>query len=448
MNTVDTVVIGAGHAGLATSRWLTRAGREHVVLDRGRVAERWRTERWDSLHLLSPNWMARLPGWCYTGPDPEGYMSRADFVDYLERYAASFDAPVLHGTAVDRVWAGRSGRYAVETSAGRWLAKNVVVATGPWALPVVPAGLTGAAMTAPAGRPAVGCRAGTGGLAVLAANDYRNPAQLPPGGVLVIGASSSGVQITDELARAGRRVVLAVGRHARAPRRYRGMDLYWWLERTGRTAQTIDQVADVGVARAEPSLQLVGRNEAPDADLDLATLQSAGVQLTGRFDGIDELGRARFRPDLQARVDDADRRMHRLLDSVDRHVAATGLATEVWPGVRPGPVRPAPQVTSLDPRAEGITSVVLAAGFRPDHRWLDVPVLDAHGQVRQARGVTAAPGLYVVGQRFQHRRDSGTIDGARHDALHVVRHLVARTTGGPLPAAVGGLGSARDRSGR
>jgi len=412
MTTVDTVVIGAGHAGLAVSRLLSAAGRDHVVLDRGRVGERWRSERWDSLHLLTPSWMTRLPGWSYEGPDPDGYLSAGAFVGYLEAYAASFGAPVEGGTTVEEVrLSGRGGgRYAVATDRGVWHADNVVVATGPHGVPRVPAGL-------PADQ-------------VFTSAEYRNPAQLPDGGVLVVGASSSGVQIADELRRAGRQVVLAVGRHTRMPRRYRGLDVYWWLEATGRLARTIEEMPDPEAARNEPSLQLVGGARADRAapDIDLVLLQARGVRLVGRLLGVS--GRtAEFGDDLADNVRSAERTMRQFLKRVDAFVEGAGLGSEVWPGTRPPPVTLGRTPTRLDLRAEGITSVVLAAGFRPHHPWLSLPVTRPDGTIRQHRGVTPAPGVYTVGQRFQHRRDSGLIDGARHDARDVVQHLLGDEAG-------------------
>jgi putative flavoprotein involved in K+ transport len=261
---------------------------------------------------------------------------------------------------------------------------------------------------------------------VLTANRYRNPARLAPGGVLVVGASASGVQIADELARAGRDVVLAVGRHTRVPRRYRGMDIFWWLESTGRLARTVDEVRDPDAARREPSLQLVGRPRAggPVPDLDLAALQGRGVRLAGRLDGLTGT-RASFRPDLGDQVSAADAAMHRLLDSVDDHVERVGLATEVLAPVRPRRVAVPAPLESLDLAREGIGTVLVAAGYRPDYPWLRLPITGRDGFIEQYRGVTAALGVYVVGQRFQHRRDSGFIDGARHDARFVVNHLLS-----------------------
>jgi putative flavoprotein involved in K+ transport len=409
MTTIDTVVIGAGHAGLAASRVLTAAGREHVLLERGRVAERWRSERWDSLHLLTPNWMTRLPDHPYAGRDPDGFMSAAGFVRHLEDYAASFAAPVVAGAAVVDLSAASAGGYRVHTTSGTWHASQVVIATGPHGVPRVPGGLDADS--------------------VITSGRYRNPAQLPSGGVLVIGASSSGVQIADELNRAGRHVVLAVGRHTRMPRSYRGMDIFWWLERTGRLARTIDQVPDARAARREPSLQLIGRrphrlNDGEEGNVDLMALQARGVRLVGRFDGISGT-RVRLRADLADTTAAAERTMHGVLDAIDAHIGATGLADEVLPVRRPDRPRLPSPVTDLDLTAEGLDSVVVATGYRPHYPWLHLPITDRSGAIQQYRGVTPAPGVYVVGQRFQHRRDSGFVHGARFDAHAVVTHLTA-----------------------
>jgi putative flavoprotein involved in K+ transport len=410
MTSIETVVIGAGHAGLAVSRLLTDAGREHLVLERGRVAERWRTQRWDSLRLLTPNWMTRLPGQRYEGRDPDGFMQAAAFVERLERYAVSFTAPVLANTTVLDVRAASSGGYQVSTEHGGWHAKNVVVATGPHGVPRWPAGLDA--------RDAI------------TVDRYRNPRQLAPGGVLVVGASASGAQIADELTRAGREVVLAVGRHTRLPRVYRGLDIFRWLERTGKLARTIDDVVDPVAARREPSAQLVGRLARFDATgcdidgVDLAALQSRGVRLVGRFEGMSG-GRARFRTDLVETVNMAQHAMNKVLDAIDEHIEATGLTGHVPPARRPPSLRVPPSVEALDRGSAQIGAVLVATGFRPDYPWLRLPITDRTGTIQQRRGVTPAPGVYVVGQRFQHRRDSGFIDGARHDALAVVRHMTA-----------------------
>ncbi|GAB7007095.1 NAD(P)/FAD-dependent oxidoreductase [Nocardioides sp. AN3] len=416
---VDTVVVGAGHAGLAVSHLLAGAGRDHVVLERGRVAESWRSERWDSLRLLAPSWMCRLPGWRYSGPDPHGFMSVAQLAGHLEEYAARL--PVETGATVHSVDAVRDG-YRVVTDGRTWLTRRVVVATGPTGRPAKPAGLLGL----------------DPGVEVVSPLRYRRPHDLPAGGVLVIGASSSGVQIAEELASAGRRVVLAVGGHTRMPRRYRGVDLYWWLERTGRLSRTIDTMRDPVAARHEPSYQIVGRapGDPRSADLDLGTLQALGVELVGRF-GHAEGHRVLLgdSAELAATVAAADRRMHRFLDIADHclHLDAMRDRLDEWPAApegrpsRPGRIRIGPTREEIDLRGEGIAAVVVATGYRPHHPWLRVPVTEADGTIQQVRGVTPAPGLYVVGQRFQHRRDSATLDGARHIARDVVAHLCAES---------------------
>jgi putative flavoprotein involved in K+ transport len=423
MTDTDTVVVGAGHAGLAVSRLLSAAGRDHVVLERGRIGERWRSERWDSLRLQTPNWMTRLPGWRYDGPDPDGYLSAGALAQFLDRYAASFDAPVLESANVKQVCVAMrtSGhRYVVVSDRGTWRTRHLVIATGPHGVPHGRAGWH------------------PRGVESITAQQYRNPAQLPSGGVLIVGASSSGVQIADELARAGRPVVLAVGRHTRMPRRYRGLDIFWWLSSTGRLARTIDDVRDPVAARREPSPQLVGRNE----DLNLAVLQARGVRLTGRLAQV-KGGQAWFRADLADSVASADRRMNRLLDTVDKFAEAAGLGQELGPPVRPWMVAVPPTPTRLDLRAEGIGTVLLATGYRSSHPWLRLPVTAPDGTIAQRHGVTAAPGVYVVGQRFQHRRDSAYIDGARHNAHAVVAHLLGRAAPlvPTLPAANAALTS-------
>jgi putative flavoprotein involved in K+ transport len=406
MPITDTIVIGAGQAGLAASRCLSDRGVDHVVLERGRVAERWRSERWDSLRLLTPNWMSRLPGWSYAGADPHGYMTAAEVTAYLQGYADASAAPVLEESAVVHL-AAIDDRFRVVTTSDTWRASNVVIATGWCDLPAVPA-------IARHLDPAIEHVAPAG---------YRSPDSLPAGGVLVVGASATGVQLADELAHAGRQVVLAVGSHSRLPRRYRGMDIYWWLERIGSLDRTIDEMPDPIAARHEPSLQLVGR---PDhRPLDLATLRAVGVELTGRLTDLDG-HHASFAADLTRTLATADARMRRVLAEIDAHIDATGLAAEVF-GPEPQPsVSATEQPDRLDLRARGITSVIWATGHRRTYPWLHLPVLDASGEILQRQGVTPFPGLYVLGQRFQHYRSSNFIDGVGRDAAVVAAHLIGR----------------------
>jgi putative flavoprotein involved in K+ transport len=403
----DTVVIGAGHAGLAMSRCLADRGVGHVVLDRGCVGERWRTARWSSFRLLSPNWLTRLPGWRYTGPDPDEFMSAAEFVEYLSAYARSFDAPVLTRTPVIRVERAGSG-FAVHTDDAVWWARSVVIATGYFNQPKVPKLAAGLSPD----------------IAQVAAAGYRSPASLPGGGVLIVGGSATGVQIAEELRSAGRRVVVAVGSHTRLPRRYRGRDITWWLDRIGAFDRTLDQMPDEDRARNEPSLQLTG---APDGHrLDLEVLRLTGVQLVGRLLSLDRTT-ARYADDMGETVGSAQQRLNRLLAEIDEYAAAV-------PGAATGPPDPPPAITvppavsTMDLRHAGITSVVWATGYRPQYPWLNVPVLDADGRIRHRRGVTEVPGLYAIGLRFQHRRSSTFIDGARHDAVYLADTIAASGT--------------------
>jgi putative flavoprotein involved in K+ transport len=408
MHRIGTVVVGGGHAGLAMSRALTDAGRDHLVLERGRVAERWRSERWDSLQLLTPNWMSRLPSWQYGGDEPDGFMTTAAFVDHLRRYARSFEAPVHEHTAVRSVAPLGEG-FRVTTDGGTWLADDVVVATGYCHRAAVPASAAGL-------DPAI---------TELSPLDYRNPQSVPDGGVLVVGASSSGLQIAAELRRAGRDVVLAVGRHTRLPRRYRGRDVLAWLELLGALDRTVDDLP-AEVARREPSLQLVASSG--ERALDLGVLQDAGVELAGRFTGADG-SVVRFADDLPATVADADRRLRRVLGRID-DIAADGTRHDDVPPVR---VRPGARRFNLLDR--GIGTVVWATGFRGSWPWLHLPVVAPSGHIVQRRGRTAVPGLYTVGQRFQHRRSSSFIDGVRHDVADVLSHLT-RTAADPVACAV------------
>jgi putative flavoprotein involved in K+ transport len=408
-------VIGAGQAGLAVSRCLTDRDHDHVVVDRGRVAERWHSERWDSLRLLTPNWMTRLPGFSYTGPEPDGFMTAAETARFFQRYAASFAAPVMEHTDVLDVHHDGE-RFLVTTSEGALAARNVVIATGWCDRSAVPSGGRGLSPSIHQVVPAA----------------YRNPDQLLPGGVLVVGASATGVQIAHELALAGRRVVVAVGSHQRMPRRYRGMDAFWWLDRLGLFDRTVDAIADVRAARAEPAFQMVGR---PDhMTLDLPALQDLGVVLTGRFVGAQGT-RVHLASDLAATTAEADQRLAALLARIDVSIERDGLAGEV---LAPEPIRPVrlgPTPVAIDLAAAGIGTVVWATGYRRHHPWLRLPVLGRDGEIRQRRGVTPVPGAYVLGQRLQHRRSSSFIDGVGLDAAVVADHIAARSATSALAAA-------------
>jgi len=418
MPRVQAIVIGGGQAGLAMSRCLTERNVEHVVLERLRIGERWLGERWDGLRLLTPNWMTRLPGWRYGGPDPDGFMTMPEVAAFLASYARSFAAPVEAGTTVLRVArevAGGRARFRVETDRGVWTADAVVLATGDCDRPCVPSAAAGLSP----------------GIAQVVPSAFRNPDALPPGGVLVVGASATGVQLADALAAAGRPVVLSVGAHTRIPRRWRGRDIFWWLDRCGVLDDPWHRVGDIARARRQPSLQLVGN---PDGrSIDLATLAGRGVRLAGRLSGIDGT-EAGFAPDLLASAADAERRLGRLLARIDATAADRGLDAGAPPAERPAPI-PTDLLTGapdrLDLAAEGIGSVIWATGFRRAWPWLALPVVGADGEIVHDGGVTAVPGLYVLGLRFLRRRKSSFIDGVGPDAEalaeHLLRHARARS---------------------
>ena len=403
---VHTVVIGGGQAGLAASRELTDRGIEHVVLERGRVAERWRSERWDSLHLLTPRWMARLPGWSYRGPDPEGFMSRRELIAYLEGYASSFPAPVLAGITVTRVERA-AGCFVVETDHGIFRADAVIVATGHCDRPYVPPLAVGLAAD----------------VEQVVPTSYRNPEQLRDGGVLVVGASATGIQLAAEIHASGRPVTLAVGRHTRLPRTYRGRDIFRWLDAMGSLERRAGDVTDLTAARAEPSLQLVGTPER--RTLDLAVMQEAGVRVVGRVEAA-ERHRVYLSDDLADNLRATDAQLARRLRRIDAHIQATGAGRTVpapeWPDRVPIPETE----RRLDLRAAGIRTVVWATGYRRRYPWLRLPVLDGRGEIRHEDGVTAQPGLYVLGLNFLRRRNSSFLDGVGADARAVVERIHER----------------------
>jgi putative flavoprotein involved in K+ transport len=408
MQSTDAIIIGAGQAGLATSHCLRQRDIDHVLLERGRIAERWRSERWDSLQLLTPNWQSRLPGHVYCGRDPDGFMSMPEVVTLLERYATRSAAPIQSQTRVLSVETHGSS-YRVCTDRGVYHAAHVVLATGFCDVPA---------------RPNAASKLGRG-VQQLAPTAYRNPSALPPGGVLVVGASASGAQIADELASSGRQVTLAVGRHTRLPRRYRGADILNWLERIGALNETADSARHLPAARNQPSMQLVGSD--PPRDLDLPTLMQHGVRICGRL--IEASGpRVWFADDLKRSVYAADEKLQRLLERIDRYIDANPAL-----GCTETPQRPVPvdlsglrSASSIDLAAEGISTVIWATGFRRDYSWLRVPVLDACGEILHTRGVTPAEGLYAMGLRFQHTRKSTFIDGVGADAEYIARQIAAR----------------------
>lgn len=400
---VDVVIIGAGHAGLSASYLLSQQGIGHVVLERGDVANSWRQERWDSLRLLTPNWQTRLPGHYYNGNDPDGYMDKAELIRFIEQYADLNNAPVSTGTNVQNVSRTECG-YLIQTNQGDWYANAVIIATGACSIPNIPS----VARDLPSD------------VKQLTPFQYHGPQDVDDGAVLVVGASASGMQLADELLQAGRHVTVATGEHVRLPRRYRGRDILYWMDRSGVLGESYDEVDDIIRARSLPSAQLVGSNSKPL--LDLNSLTDQGARVFGRLMGLRE-GVAQFSGSLANVCALADLKMNRLLRTIDD---AIGSDTTVSPAENFAPTR-VPENTSLtlSLEKENIKTVIWATGFRPDYSWLDIEVFDRKGRLNHDGGVVDSPGLYVLGLPMMRRRKSSFIYGIEQDAGDITGHLVS-----------------------
>ncbi len=380
------------------------------MLERGEVANSWRTERWDSLRLLTPNWQSRLPGLRYEGADPDGYMTAGEVTAFIERFAAAARAPVRTGTNVMSVRRADDG-YLVTTTGGEFRCRAVAIASGACNQPSVPR----FSDAVPAS------------VEQLTPFDYRDPAKLPDGGVLVVGASATGVQLAAELQRSGRPVTLAVGEHVRLPRTYRGRDVLWWMDVSGVWDQRYDEIDDLTRARRLPSPQLVGTPER--ATLDLNALAAMGVELVGRWTMVRD-GRALFSGGLRNVFSLADLKLRRLLDTFDEWALTSGRDAEFVAPERSAPTGMPPSTRlQLDLGSGEIRSIVWATGFRPDYGWLDVPALDAKGQLLHEGGVVASPGLFALGLPVLRRRRSTFICGIEDDAREVIEHLARYLAG-------------------
>ncbi|WP_120633566.1 NAD(P)/FAD-dependent oxidoreductase [Ruegeria sp. EL01] len=404
MRHISTVIIGAGQAGLAMSKCLSDRSVAHVVLERGEVAQSWMKDRWESLRLLTPNWQSRLPGYKYDGPDPDGYMSMPQITGYLRDYAHVIDAPVEEHTAVHSV-TSHGNNYLVRANKGVWICDNVVVASGACARPKLPQ-LAGSVPET---------------IMQLSLGTYKSPDQVAKGGALVVGGSASGVQIAAELSNAGHAVTLAVGEHIRAPRRYRGRDIQWWMDRSGVLDVRVKDVDDIDRARRVPSFQLMGD---PGVDsIDLNTLQAMGIVITGRLAAIQD-GMAQFSGSLANHCAMSDQKIDRLLRHFDdwaERLNVTDLpeAQQLPPTLLSNPPR---LISNL--RNGAIQTIVWATGYSPDYSWLKLPVFDQKGMLIHDQGVVA-PGLYVMGLPFMRRRKSALIDGVGGDAQALSDHLIA-----------------------
>jgi putative flavoprotein involved in K+ transport len=397
------------------SECLAQRSIDHVVLERKQVANSWRTERWDALRLLTPNWQCRLPGYSYEGDDADGFMTMPGVVDFITRYAQQTSAPVHTETTVTSVRAIESG-YRVATDQGDWQCAAVVIATGAFNIPRVPEYAVAVPST----------------VTTLTPMQYRNPGQLADGGVLVVGASATGVQIAHEIQVSGRPVTLAVGEHVRGPRMYRDRDIHWWMDVSGVLDERYDEVDDIVRARRVPSMQLGGSLER--STFDLNALTGIGVRLVGRLALIRD-GRAVFSGSLRNKCGLADLKLGRLLDTLDDWARATGVDDTVPPPHRFPPTRvPDSPLLELDLASGEIQTIVWATGYRPDYSWLDVPVLDRKGLIRHDGGAVDAPGMYLLGAPFLRRRKSSFIDGGRADAEDLVVALAAHLDGKASPA--------------
>ncbi|GAA4711893.1 MSMEG_0569 family flavin-dependent oxidoreductase [Phytohabitans rumicis] len=400
------VVVGGGQAGLSVSYCLRRRGIAHVVLEANRVGHEWRTRRWDSFCLVTPNWQCRLPGFAYRGPDPDGFMVRDEIVRYLEDYVSFFQPPLVEGVRVERLRRSATGLFELSTSAGAVTADQVVVATGPYHSPSVP-------------RMAERL---CGDLVQPHSCQYRSPDQLPDGAVLVVGTGQSGCQIAEDLHLAGRQVHLAVGGAPRVARFYRGRDCVAWLDAMGHYGKGVDEFPDVDAVRMRVNHYVTGRDGG--RDIDLRAFAKDGMRLYGRLAAVHG-STLEFGGDLAANLDHADAVAEGIKDSIDAYIAERGIDAPVEPRYVPVWEPDADHPRTVDVRAAGITSVVWSTGFARDHRWIEVPVFDGRGYPMHWRGVTNCPGLYFLGLPWQYSWGSGRFEAVGRDAEFLADHIDA-----------------------
>ena len=408
MKRTTTVIIGAGQSGLAFSKHLTAHSVDHVLLERGEVANSWVNQRWDSLRLLTPNWQTRMPGMAYSGNDPDGYMSAADVAGFIKNYAAHTSAPVHGSTEVRSVLPLADG-YKVETTQGDWFCTSVVVASGACNIANVPSFANALPQDVQS----------------LDLLTYKTPDQISDGSVLVVGASASGAQLAKEIQASGRQVTLSVGEHVRLPRVYRGRDICWWMDTTGLMDTHYTEVDDLKRTRKVASLQLMGSESR--ANIDLNSLAADGVRVVGRLQALDGQ-KGVLSGGLRNHCALADLKMKRLLQSIDQWIDAAGIADQFEPPKAFADTYLDENTPlSIDLIHENIKTVVWATGYRPDYSWLQLPVFDRKGAIRHEGGrATDVDGLYVMGLPFMRRRKSSYIDGVGDDAADLTADLVSK----------------------
>jgi putative flavoprotein involved in K+ transport len=405
---IETVIVGGGQAGLALSFWLGQLGHEHVILERARLAERWRSERWDSLAFQFPNWALSLPGYAYRTHNSDAFAPRDAVVRFLEEYAAHIKVPVRLGVTASALRQKNGGpyRFELKTDHGHWEARNVVLATGPFQRPSIP----------------VGSGALSKDMAQLHSRDYRNPQQLPPGGVLVVGGGTSGAEIADELNKSGRNVFLSMGSYRKAPRRYRDRDIFWWIEQL----KFWDRPADFqSTGRLEGVPLLTGLNGG--FDVNLRRLADEGVRLLGRTRDVSD-GKVFLTSDIEENLSAGDAWFARLKQMMDDHAEFVGLdlaEDSMHQMSPPEHARPIVPIAELDLRNAAITSIVWATGYRYDFDWVRMPLFSDTGAPLQRRGVTIVPGVYFLGLRRMYTVKSAllTESGVGSDAEFVAQQI-------------------------
>jgi putative flavoprotein involved in K+ transport len=401
---LSVVVIGGGQAGLAMSYHLKQNGIDHVILEKNRIAHAWSTQRWDAFCLVTPNWQCQLPGFPYCGDDPKGFMLRDEIVAYIEAYAKHISAPIREGVSVTRLKQDPGGGFELETSAGEITADAVVLAVSGYHVPNVPR------MAERLDR----------SVTQLHSSQYRNPDQLPPGEILVIGSGQSGCQIAEDLHLGGRKVHLAVGSAPRCPRVYRGRDAVEWLDDLGQYDLPVDQHSLKEKVRKNANHYLTGRDGGRDIDLRKFALE--GMTLYGRLNDIQN-GTLAFADDLTKNLDNADRVYNGICGLIDDHIARNAIAAPASPHYEPV-WQPAETPTKLDPARAGISAVIWTTGFRSDWSWVDLPIFDGAGYPTHRRGVTSMDGVYVLGLPWLYTWGSGRFVGVGRDAGFIAEHIV------------------------